>query len=102
MKNTSEIASALRAKGRKFSQTSLISALKVNCTPIVQHGRTVIYEDEALDAMLAIFPDRSPQQATLIEPSQEIEVLKWPDDDRIANIEKMLGAICKDLNIAIH
>lgn len=102
MKNTSEIALALRAKGRKFSQTSLIEALQEQCTPLVKHGRVVIYDDSAVEAMMKIFPNRSPQQATLIEPSQEIEVLKCPDDDRIANIEKMLSAICKDLNIAIH
>jgi len=103
MKNISQIAADLRAKGRKFSQTVLIKTLEDNCTPVVKHGRAVIYEDNAVDVMLAIFPDRTLQQVSVMEPSQEIQVLRWPDDteQRLDYMQKQLNALCMNFNVIV-
>ena len=56
MKNVSEIASALRAQGRKFNQAALAAALQAKCTPVYKHGRAHIYDDSTIADMLQVSP----------------------------------------------
>jgi len=95
MKNPSEIAKELRAAGRKFGQTTLLNLLEENCTPVIKHGRVVLYDDNATEVLLAILPQR------LMQVTAPVEKQNTSKSVDLLSIRRMLEAICSELNITV-
>lgn len=90
MKNATELAKALRKRGYKFSQQTLLNDL-ADITPAMAHGRMVVYEDAALDQLEALFAARLPAKPVASVPefvpfSPEYTFLA----ETLISIEKML------------
>ena len=94
----SQIAKELRQYGRMFSQLTLTEDLSA-FTPVFAEGKVVFYEDTVTDTLMSKYKVRPPILTdTPVVEVQEPQVNN-PD---LASIKRMLEAICKDLNIAVH
>jgi len=95
MKTPSEIAKELRSAGRKFGQTTLLSLLDEKCTPVIKHGRVILYDDNTTDVLMAILPDRSTRTSVPVKEQNTSESVD------LLSIQRMLEAICSQLNITV-
>ena len=90
----SQIAKELRENGRKFSQTALMFDLTA-FTPIFKEGKVIFYDDSVTEVLMKRYKVRTP----VVEVQAPLVVEGDPD---LVAIKRMLEAICKDLNIAVH
>lgn len=88
MKNPSEIAKELRARGHKFSQTRLLKELEsFEC--VFAHGRFKFYDDAVVGTLDGMYHQLYPIKPPAVKPvATDLE-----------KITAMLEAICRELNI---
>ena len=94
MKNKTEIAKELRAMGYKFTQTDFTADINLTGVVEFQHNHVILYADDTAQN-LATFYKKKAVKVDVITPVAE------PTPDQLTSIQKMLEAICKDLNIPV-
>ena len=92
MKNKTEIAKELRAMGYKFTQTDFTADIDRSGVVEFQHNHVVLYADDTAEKLAVLYKKRS-VKVGVITPE--------PTPDQLTSIQKMLDAICKELNIEV-